>query len=319
MNEKVSICIPAYNAEKYIHKCISKVLKQTYDNFEIVVVDDASTDRTAEIIHQFSDKRINYFRNEKNLGWRGNVKKCYQLALGDFVTILPIDDFLQEKFIETAINIFNKYNNIGIWACGRQTLNENFETIGFHRRLLLGEINAKSYFRFLFLLEDISAPPETMIRKKCFNQVNGYDCYSDEKYKQFPEIKLYMKIALAGFDTFHSEETLVERTSRNDSLTSKYGMKAFVLNDKYNVFYEYIDNAFLDDKIIEKANKKLAFNSIGYIKTNLKYLNLIEAIKSYYILYRRDYQCNKKGFFLKIFYINRFIIQYIRYRINRNK
>ena len=65
---KVSIVMPAYNAEKYINETIDSILKQSYKDFEFIIINDGSIDRTKEIISSYSDERIVYLENEKNSG-----------------------------------------------------------------------------------------------------------------------------------------------------------------------------------------------------------------------------------------------------------
>ena len=74
MNEPlISVIIPAYNVEKYINETLNSILNQTYQNFEILIADDRSSDRTKEIIDLYKDPRIKKFHNENNLGDRKSV------------------------------------------------------------------------------------------------------------------------------------------------------------------------------------------------------------------------------------------------------
>ena len=77
----VSVLMPAYNAEKYIGESIQSILDQTYTNFELIVVDDASTDKTWVVINSFKDNRIISVRNEKNLYIAGNRNKLGGIAI----------------------------------------------------------------------------------------------------------------------------------------------------------------------------------------------------------------------------------------------
>jgi glycosyltransferase involved in cell wall biosynthesis len=109
----VSILIPTYNREKYIERCITSAIQQDYPNLEIIVSDNASTDRTSEIINKFiADKRFKYIRNTNNIGLFDNwYKLLYELANGEFGIILPDDDYLVDKsHITKAINLVKKFN-----------------------------------------------------------------------------------------------------------------------------------------------------------------------------------------------------------------
>ena len=75
-NPLVSICIPAYNSAPFIERTIRSALKQTYDNIEVVVVDDCSSDNTVQVVQSIEDERVRLICNESNLGMTGNWNKC---------------------------------------------------------------------------------------------------------------------------------------------------------------------------------------------------------------------------------------------------
>lgn len=96
-NQLISICIPTYNGEKYLKKCLDAVLSQSYKNFEVLVVDDQSTDGTVGIIHEYlkKDERIRFYQNEINLGLVGNWNKCVDLSSGEWIKFVFQDDFME--------------------------------------------------------------------------------------------------------------------------------------------------------------------------------------------------------------------------------
>ena len=99
---QVSICIPTYNGSQYLKPCLDSVLSQTYSNFEILIVDDRSTDTTLEIIKHYaaSDRRIRLVCNKHNLGLVGNWNKCIQLAKGEWIKFVFQDDLITPQCIE---------------------------------------------------------------------------------------------------------------------------------------------------------------------------------------------------------------------------
>lgn len=102
---KVSILIPVFNREKFIGECIESALAQTFTNIEVVVVDNASTDRTWEICQQFAvkDKRVRTFRNDTNIGPVRNWLRCVDEAQGEFGKILFSDDLMFPRFLEHTL------------------------------------------------------------------------------------------------------------------------------------------------------------------------------------------------------------------------
>lgn len=307
----VSICIPAYNEEKYIKRCLESILKQSYQNIEVVILDDASIDSTSKIINSYKDDRIVYVRNDKNLGWRLNVKKCYEVASGSFITILPADDFLHEDFVDSAMNIFSKYHNVGIWSCGCTSIDENNLIIGSSYASKIGIIKSDMFFRYIYSMRDVSAPAQTMIRRSNFNAVNGYSCYSDSKYQQFPEINLYLKIANIGFDAYQCKELLSLRTWRVNSLTGIFGNCSFLIEDNYNILYEHSDNVFLNKDLVFQTNEYIAFSVIAKMKNNLKLLNASEIIRLFKIFSSNDIIIRNRLLIFKIQRFSYLIIKYI--------
>ena len=95
-----SICIPNYNYGKYIGQTIESVLTQTYQNFEIIVVDNASTDNSIEIIESFKDPRIKLYKNNYNIGFAPNLQKATSLATKEFINLLSSDDQMKPKALE---------------------------------------------------------------------------------------------------------------------------------------------------------------------------------------------------------------------------
>jgi len=84
----VSICVPAFRRAAFIGRAISSVLMQTVEDFEIIVVDDCSPDNTKEVVEAFSDSRIRYVRNERNLGVPANLNYAISLTKGRFLVLL---------------------------------------------------------------------------------------------------------------------------------------------------------------------------------------------------------------------------------------
>jgi len=80
---KFSICMPVYNGEYVINQTLRSILTQSFDNFEVIIIDDCSKDNTIEIIKSFNDKRIKYYKNEKNLCYPKNLEKCRKKARYD--------------------------------------------------------------------------------------------------------------------------------------------------------------------------------------------------------------------------------------------
>jgi hypothetical protein len=109
----VSVCTPVYNGSEYIEESLRSILAQTYTNFQLIVCDNCSTDNTEEIVRSFSDPRIVYSRNEKNLGLVGNANRCLELAKGDYVHILHHDDIMRPDNLERKVRVLDQHPSVG--------------------------------------------------------------------------------------------------------------------------------------------------------------------------------------------------------------
>ncbi len=106
---KVSVLIPAFNCEKYIDKCIQSVLSQSFSDFELLICDDFSEDKTLSILEYYKDKdsRINIFNNSSNLGKIDTIDKLLSLCNGEYLTIIDSDDYISEDKLKVQVNFLD--------------------------------------------------------------------------------------------------------------------------------------------------------------------------------------------------------------------
>lgn len=111
---KISIVTASYNYQDYIKETIQSVLDQTYNDWELIIVDDCSTDRSVDVIKSFNDERIKLFINEKNLGLAQTVKRGVECATGDWIVFLESDDLITSDNIEKKVEIIKKYPDLNL-------------------------------------------------------------------------------------------------------------------------------------------------------------------------------------------------------------
>ena len=138
----VSVVLPVFNGERYISAAIGSIVTQTFHDFELVVVNDGSTDTTESIVRKFSDPRIVYVKNEKNAGLIYTLNKGIEAARGKYIARMDSDDISlpdrlhqQYEFLEqhpdigivatTIINIDENDHQLGAWELDRKTLSDN--------------------------------------------------------------------------------------------------------------------------------------------------------------------------------------------------
>lgn len=111
MNELASVIMPSYNTSRYISESIKSVIAQTYQNWELLIVDDCSTDNSDQVIAPYlTDSRIRFFKNEKNMGAAVSRNKALREAKGKWIAFLDSDDIWASEKLEKQITFMEKHN-----------------------------------------------------------------------------------------------------------------------------------------------------------------------------------------------------------------
>jgi glycosyltransferase involved in cell wall biosynthesis len=135
----VSLGLPVYNGEKYLRRAIDSLLAQDYENLELIISDNASTDRTVEICqeYQLKDRRVHYYRNEKNMGGAWNFNRVLELARGEFFMWTADDDIWKPEFISSLFTELQNHPEAGVAMCATDVIGEDeqlIRTIRFNGR-----------------------------------------------------------------------------------------------------------------------------------------------------------------------------------------
>jgi len=129
MNPLVTAIITVFNCELYVRHAILSILNQTYTNFELIIVDDGSTDNTSNIINEFSnlDKRIIIIKNENNMGQSASANKALDMAKGTYIAKMDADDFSTKDRFQKQILYLESHPEIFLCGTGVMICNENLE------------------------------------------------------------------------------------------------------------------------------------------------------------------------------------------------
>lgn len=129
INDLVSIIMPSYNTAKYIEESVNSVLAQTYTNWELLIVDDCSTDNTMELLSNIHDSRIRVFQNEVNSGAAVSRNKALREARGRWIAFLDSDDLWVSDKLEKQIKFIKGNNYSFVYADYRICLNGVWENV----------------------------------------------------------------------------------------------------------------------------------------------------------------------------------------------
>ncbi len=268
---KLSVCIPVYNGAEFIKEAIDSVLSQSFTDFEIVVVDNQSTDNTISLVKSYSDSRIKLFVNDTNIGMIPNWNKAMEYATGKYIKILPADDFIYPGCLEKQMKIMEADTNASIaMVGGRRNIIDETGKILFNRGFSKSECEVSGFAAINKNARSggniIGEGAAVMFRKSILTKTGNFN--SDIFYVL--DLDLWYKILLHG--NYHALPDVVSafRVSKSSAsvnvvkkqredvakfinkiylnkeyqlswLSSKIGLfKAFALTEAKKILYKYV-------------------------------------------------------------------------------
>lgn len=228
MEPLVSVCIPAYNNAGYIKDTIQSVLKQTYQNIELIVVDDHSTDNTVEVLESVQDERLKIYRNEKNLGMVGNWNRCLELATGEYVKLICADDMIAKNAIEKEAKAMRRNPSVNLVESDTRLVDINGKKTGQFRRFpKSGIVDGRKLARVSLMIQNFyGAPVNNLIRRSALEKTGGFDT----SFTYILDFDMWLRLSCTG-DVYIIHEPLNSFRIRNDSNT---GMLIGEKQDVYN-------------------------------------------------------------------------------------
>lgn len=211
----VSIILPVYNGEKYIAQAISSVLQQTYTDFELIVVNDGSTDQTKDEVLKFDDSRIIYIE-QKNQGPSAARNYGMSFGKGKYFAFIDADDLYKPNKIEEQVKVLKKNGDIAVVYNGYLEIDENHS--------IIKEIGSEHVYKerenllaMMLFRPIITAPSSIMIRRICYEAGHKYD----ENYKHGEDYKLLIEL-LKEYNFFYIPKPLYLYRRHQFNLTNEH-------------------------------------------------------------------------------------------------
>ena len=185
----VTIAIPTYNsADKYLINAISSAAAQTYENLEIIVADNCSTDNTSQVIKNYNDERLQYIRHDKNLGPNRNFNFCLQQAKGSFILFLCDDDLIDPDFISVCVDRMSSPSGHSFVRTGVRVIGPSGLVILESKNIVLGK-KPEDLFRAWFNKNTSWYLCNTLFKTSALREIGGLqslhnvleDCYAITK------------------------------------------------------------------------------------------------------------------------------------------
>jgi glycosyltransferase involved in cell wall biosynthesis len=263
----VSIIIPAYNCDRYITQAVESILTQTYQHYEIIVIDDGSTDRTCQVLAPYFNQ-IRYVYQE-NQGVAKARNQGLKIAQGELIAFLDHDDiFLPEK-LARQVECFQQQPDVAMVHSGWRRINAAAEFIAdvelWHR---VPELNLENWLQWMPVL--LSA---MMFRREKLLQIGGLD----PQFKQACDVDLVLRLALYGCQTCWVEQVLVcyREHDNNDSLnTLIQAQECEAVRD------QFFSRSDLPDAVHQIKHHSY-YRTLVWIAWRLYYTNYIDEMVNY--------------------------------------
>jgi glycosyltransferase involved in cell wall biosynthesis len=196
----VSVVVPAYNVASTIRQTLDSIIHQTFQDIEIIVIDDGATDTTPAILNSYNDSRMRVVR-QVNRGLAGARNTGIQLSMGKYIAFCDSDDIWEAEKIELHVRHLESDSNIGISYCGSSLIDENGNFLKTAQIPKLKDVNASDIFK----RNPIGNGSVAVIRRVALNAIayrptheHQRDWWFDETLRQSEDIDAWIRIALAS-------------------------------------------------------------------------------------------------------------------------
>lgn len=194
-NPLVSVIMPAYNAEKYIRQSIESILNQSYKNFEFIIVDDASTDSSLNILKEFrkKDKRIILIRNMRNLGVTKSLNNALKSAHGKYIIRMDADDWAYPERFALQVDIMEHHPDVVVSGSYIEICDKNLKTKYIRKYKLDDASIRKHLFRYSPFAHPATIWITKILKKQLYNETIT-TCQDYELYFRIGKIGKFMNL-----------------------------------------------------------------------------------------------------------------------------
>ncbi|MEX0609431.1 MAG: glycosyltransferase [Balneolaceae bacterium] len=282
----VSILMPVFNGSAFLDRSIKSVLRQTYGNWELIIVDDKSRDESVNVVKKYlTDERIILLENEKNVGIAASRNRAIAASTGEFIAILDQDDEWKNQKLEKQINLFKELNSdYGLVYCNTEIHHSTGEVYVRKKEIEPG-ITIEENVRKLFL-QNLLSSLTVMMKKECIKEVGAFD----ESIKWGgDDYDLWMRIA-AKYKFAFLDESLAIRHEHGKNFSNEkkkmveksiaFGREYVERNPEFKPLLKHRESLHFYRYGIEQLKSQNYKESIIYIsKAILKSTSVLTSIK----------------------------------------
>lgn len=275
---KVTVIMPVYNAQKYIKKAIDSILTQSFQDFELLLIDDCSTDRTMEVVECISDKRIRIIHNDKNIGIAQSRNKGIENSRGKYIALMDDDDIAALSRLEKEVNYLEQHKDIDVVGGRFCVIDENDDVTHIFPEPLYNPEFIKASLMFYNPIGNGSA----MLRKRfILDEAIRYkdDCLGMEDYR------FWIECSLKGRITNLNEMLLFWRQSAENE-SSRVNQVEFVRRAKkfseMQEFALYENGYHLETKELQLIHRMFPEDIRTNVAERQELELLYDILKNYY-------------------------------------
>ena len=249
MNPKVSIIVPVYNTARYLESCIDSLKKIDFKLFEVIFIDNHSSDGSFEILKNIDEKNFKVYRNRKNFGQSYSLNRAISLSKSPFIAIMDSDDICLPNRIKDSYDFLRKNKNYALVAGCSDTINENGDILARRRFTLEFEL-----VKTRILIDNPISHTTVMFRKKILKKTGGYS----KKLNFTQDYDLISKIILRGYKVkvLNKKFTLVRKHRKQQS----HLFKQQQLNERFHISCKNFNHKVKLDKYFKNLIEYLIFN-----------------------------------------------------------
>lgn len=242
---RVSVIIPTYNRASLLPRALESVFNQTFRDFELIVVDDGSTDATPDVLKRFNGK-IKYIRQE-NQGTAAARNRGIQESQGEYIAFLDSDDYWVPEKLEEQVKVLDAHKNIGIVYARMPIINEKGERVGTKP----AGVSGKNFKELIEYWGDL--PNSTvMTRRECFDKAGLFDT----SLETMQDIDMWLRIA-RFYELYEIENKVLAYYYRHDNQITRNRLKVYrgrvaIFKKILNTSQERLPDAFLRRLSVEQ-------------------------------------------------------------------
>ncbi len=271
----VSVCIPTYNRASLLTGAIESVLSQTFHDFTLLIVDNASEDETEAVVRSFDDSRIMYVRNARNIGVRGNEERCLTLARGRYITIMPDDDLMMPENLGVKVELLENHAQVGLVHSKYHVIDDAGKVIKYDTNWGHGpdrgsdaiESGQEVLKRMLLTYNDMNFPT-VVFRRACYERLGGFT----DRLTLAEDWEYWMRIAVY-YDVAFLASPLIKWRFHAASQTGQYALaeggaltdRAFLehLVAKHLILKNHFDSVKQGSELRERVFQKMCEDIVG--------------------------------------------------------